>query len=425
MSERLYPEKNKADMLNVLRFIAFMMIFLLHAKAFIPVNWNENCSGAWLLYTPAWAGTWIFFMLSGYGVGAGFYSGKYECSINGVAKFYIKRITSIVPIYWFWVVTVAIFVKPEILMPSLEHFGYLVKLLLFCYQEEFFSAEFGLGWYMTTLLRLYLAAPFGYLLLRRLVKTKKQIYCALFMIISVGFVARCLMGYHIAVTGNGSWSPNIYKPFYFNFDIFFSGMLLNQLKEYKSNIAYVHKKVGRGLSMAALLLLILINSRIYYDYAYGISDYLNIYCYVFPSVYIAAVAFFIYYFEIYRDFIQTKLEIGQLRKNFLRLFDYFNKIQFPIYLFHSSVLLCLAGAYNETSYMKLCRMFLVPLNKTNFAIGCLYTFSALLLSIGWSLIVYNINVLKGVGRIRTNLQKIDYSAVYRKGIQILQQMFPV
>ena len=72
MSERLYPEKNKVDMLNVLRFIAFMIIFLLHAKAFIPVNWNENCSVAWVLYTPAWAGTWIFFMLSGYGVGAGY-----------------------------------------------------------------------------------------------------------------------------------------------------------------------------------------------------------------------------------------------------------------------------------------------------------------------------------------------------------------
>ena len=425
MSERLYPEKNKVDMLNVLRFIAFMIIFFLHAKAFIPVNWNENCSVAWVLYTPAWAGTWIFFMLSGYGVGAGYYSGKYECSINGVVEFYIKRITSIVPIYWFWVITVAIFVKPEILMPSLEHFGYLVKLLLFNYQEEFYSAEFGLGWYMTTLLRLYLVAPFGYILLRRFVRTKKQTYCALVIIISAGLVARCLMGYHIAVTGNGNWSPNIYKPFYFNFDIFFFGLLLNKLKEYKSDMSYIHKKIGRGLSITALLLLILINSRIYYDYAYGISDYLNIYCYIFPSVYIVSVAFYIYYFEIYKDCIQTKLEFKQLKKNFVRIFDYFQKIQYPLYLFHSSILLCLAGAYNETNYLNLCKIFLVPQDKTNFAIGCLYTFSALILSIGWSSIVHNINVSKGVGRIKAYLQKIDYSAVCRNGIRILRQMFPV
>ena len=425
MGEKIYPEKNKVDMLNVLRFLAFMIIFMLHTKGFIPVNWNENCSKAWLFYTPAWAGTWIFFMLSGYGVGAGFYSGKYETSLDGVVHYYIKRIASILPLYWFWIITVAIFVKPEILMPSMEHFGYLLKLFFFNYQEEFFSAEFGLGWYMTTLIRLYLVAPFGYLLLRKLVKSKKQTCFALILIVLIGFVARCLMGYHIAVTGEGNWSPDIYKPFYFNFDIFFSGMLLNQLKEYRGEISYVHKTMGRLISMLALLLLVGINSYIYYDYAYGRSNYLNIYCYVFPSVYIILVAFYIYYFEIQKDFKQTKLTVGQLKKNVMRIFDYFHKIQFPIYLFHSSILLCLANAYDKTIYEKICKMLLIPQDKYNFVIGCLYTMFAFILSVVWAVVVHKMIQSQKKSNIRICLENKDYS-IYGKKILIgLRNIFPI
>lgn len=425
MTERLYAEKNKVDMLNILRFIAFIIIFLLHAKAFIPVNWNENCGKAWLLYTPAWAGTWIFFMLSGYGVGAGFYSGKYECSINGVFDYYIRRVFSVLPIYWFWVFTVAIFVKPEILMPSMEHFEYLAKLLFFNYQEEFYSAEFGLGWYMTTLMRLYFVGPFGYILLQRFVKTKNQTYCALVVLVSVGFIARCLMGYHIAVTGKGNWSPSIYKPFYFNLDIFFSGMLMNKLKEFKSDMTYVHRKIGGSMSILALISLIIFNSHLYYDYAYGISDYLNIYCYVFPSIYIILTAFYINYFELHKDYVQTKLTMKEMKKNFMRIFDYFKKIQFPLYLFHSSILLCLASAYNEKIYMNFCRLFRIPQQKYNFAIGCLYTLNAFIVSICWSVIVHNISDSKCFRKFQSFLYDIDYSAAYRKTMHILQQMFPV
>lgn len=255
-------EKNKVDMLNILRFVAFMMIFLLHTKGFIPVKWNENCGKAWMLYTPAWAGTWIFFLLSGYGIGAGFYSGKYKMSVNGIAHFYLRRITAVLPIYWFWIFTIAIFVKPEILQLSVEHITYLLKLFFFDYQEEFYSAEFGLGWYMTTLMRLYLVAPLGFFILRKTISSKRQTLLALILIILAGFVARCFMGYHIAVTGKGNWSPNIYKPFYYNFDIFFSGMLLNQLKDHKKEVSQRHKTAGRIIAILALLLLMLVNCHI-------------------------------------------------------------------------------------------------------------------------------------------------------------------
>lgn len=418
-------EKNKVDMLNILRFVAFMMIFLLHTKGFIPVKWNENCGKAWMLYTPAWAGTWIFFLLSGYGIGAGFYSGKYKMSVNGIAHFYLRRITAVLPIYWFWIFTIAIFVKPEILQLSVEHITYLLKLFFFDYQEEFYSAEFGLGWYMTTLMRLYLVAPLGFFILRKTISSKRQTLLALILIILAGFVARCFMGYHIAVTGKGNWSPNIYKPFYYNFDIFFSGMLLNQLKDHKKEVSQRHKTAGRIIAILALLLLVLVNCHIYYDYAYGKSDYLNVYCYVFPSVYIGLTAFYIYYFEIQRDYRQTKLTMVQCKKNWMRIFDYFQKIQFPIYLFHSAILLCLADAYDKTFYKGLCKALLIPKSKYNFAIGCLYTLFAFVISVIWAILVQQMFAGVKKSKFRSYLEQIDYSVSTKKMVYVLQRVFPL
>lgn len=223
-------EKNKVDMLNFLRFLAFMMIFLLHTKLFIPVYWNDNFQFAWLFYTPAWAGTWIFFILSGYGVGCGFCSGKYELSLKGVFRFYARRILAVLPIYYFFVFAIAIFIVPEILIPTKEHIIYLLKLLLFNYHAEFYGTEYGLAWYMTTLMRLYLVAPIGYFLIKNLIKTKATIYLSLILIIVLGFSERCFMEHYISLTGRGNWSDNIYTPFYFNIDLFFSGMLMSQFK---------------------------------------------------------------------------------------------------------------------------------------------------------------------------------------------------
>lgn len=424
MRVREYPEKNKVDMLNVLRFTAFMMIFLLHAKTFIPVKWNENSSIAWILYTPAWAGTWIFFMLSGYGIGAGFYLGKYDLSINGILHYYIKRIFSILPIYWFWIIAVSFFIKPEILIPSKEHMVFLLKLFFFDYQEEFFSAEYGLGWYMTTLIRLYLVAPFGYLLLQKLVKSKRSIYLVLTTILLVGVWGRCMMGYHISTSGEGDWSSNVYKPFYYNFDIFFSGMLLNYLKDYK-------KRESRGRYMRKHIIVLLlyvfiaINSNIYYNFVYGKSNYMNLYCYIFPSIYIILIAIYIFYFDIQKKFQPTKLTFLQLKNNYMRIFDYFQKIQFPAYLFHSSVLLCISTVYEEESYVKICNWLLISEDKYNFAAGCVYTLICFIICIIWAIVIHEI--FKGMrkGRVRVYLEEINYGYLKDKVINVLQVIFPL
>lgn len=294
-------KQNKVDMLNFMRFLAFISIFLLHAKIFIPVKWNENFKHAWLLYTPAWAGTWMFFILSGYGIGCGFYSGKYELTLKGIIHYYIKRIISIVPLYYFYLFLIIIFITPEIMFPTKENITYILKLFLFNYKGEFYNIELGLAWYVTTLMGLYLVAPLGYYLLKKIVKSKKMVYLGLIIIIIIGFSTRNCIRYYIESTGKGNWSDDIYTPFYCNLDLFFSGMLLNQLKEY-IHVGELRGKLSRISALLGLLFLIATNSYIYYI---GGEHYLELYRYVFPSIYIVVCIFYIYCFDVIKMYSST------------------------------------------------------------------------------------------------------------------------
>lgn len=53
--------ENKVDVLNVIRCVAILSVFMLHAKLFSPGDWHLGIHYPWLTYTPAWAGVWIFF----------------------------------------------------------------------------------------------------------------------------------------------------------------------------------------------------------------------------------------------------------------------------------------------------------------------------------------------------------------------------
>lgn len=82
--------------------------------------------------------------------------------------------------------------------------------------------------------------------------------------------------------------------------------------------------------------------------------------------------------------------MNELKSNPVRIFDYFQKIQFPIYLFHSTILMKLANVYNEDFYGSLCMLLKIPESKRSVVIGCLYTLMAFIVSIIWATVVYMI-----------------------------------
>lgn len=371
-------KKNTFDRLNLLRICAFFMIFLLHAKIFIPCIWYENVDWAWILYTPAWAGVWIFFVLSGYGIGAGFYLSKYKLTGKGVLKYYYKRLLKILPLYWLYLGINLLFITPEYLLPGRDSTSKIVKLLIFNYREEFDSIYFGLAWYLSTLIKLYFIAPIIFFVLRYFLEKMNYFWIVYILLLIVGMGGRIAMGYHISLTGIGDWSYNIYKPWYFNLDLFFCGFILNELR---FNTKITNKKSIPFLPWIFLLCLVLINCKIYFNASYLGGDAMNIYCYIFPTIYLLLISFFIVNYDICRKNDISSLSKKSIKENKARIIDAFSKILMPLYLFHSTILLCVQKGYQESWYLKLTNTLQIPPQYTNFAIGCFFTFIALILTI--------------------------------------------
>jgi peptidoglycan/LPS O-acetylase OafA/YrhL len=369
-------KKNTFDRLNLLRIFAFLMIFLLHVKMFVPVTWYENVKFAWILFTPAWAGVWIFFILSGYGIGHGFYKNIYELSPKGILKYYYRRLIKIVPIYWAYLFIVTLFLKPDYLLPGTNTVSRLLSLFLFSYQEEFDSLYYGLAWYLSTLIRLYLIAPVIYFLIKRYLTGKKYFWPLFIALFFFGILFRISMGYHIFITGSGSWAPDIYMPFYFNLDLYFGGFILNELKSRQFKMKSL--KVVPWLFFGGL---VLYNSYIYYFANYFGVGNLNIYCYILPSAYLIVVCWLIFNYDILRNYSDTPLNVIELKKNKWRIIDYFAKLQMPLYLFHSTILLLMKNGYSESWYIKVVSMLHIPEKYHNFFIGCIFTAFSLVYSV--------------------------------------------
>lgn len=423
----MLPMENRIDKLNLLRVITFLCIFLRHAKFFMPVPWNE-VTGAWLLYTPAWAGVWIFFILSGYGIGAGFYSEKYSPSINGIMQYYIKRLGKIVPLYWFYLFVVALFITPGILMPTREHIDQLLSLFFFNYQEEFASLQFGLAWYLTTLVRLYFLAPFFFIIAKRWITTSKRTILAICILIITGFLARVGMGYHISLTDGLVWEEDIYKPFYFNLDMFYTGFLLSALKKQQNRRR--PSFIWKAGIFILLIEVLVYNSRIYYyGSILGVPNLMEIYEYILPTVYIVVVCGCIYIFDVMQDPRYSPVDLTALKGNPARVVDLFPRIQFPMYLFHSTVLLCMLNGYDDALFSYYTDILHVAEPYRNFAKSCLFTAEAFFFSLLLAVTVSCLFRTKGESPLMRKLMDFPYDDVAHKIKQIiiggLRKLFPL
>ncbi len=379
--------KNRVNKLNVLRVVAFLMVFMLHAKIFIPVQWNMGMENiAWLFYTPGWAAVWIFVILSGYGIGSGFTSEKYELSRKGIGQFYLKRIYAIVPLYYIYLLFIITFIKPDLLLPSITNLKQLLSLFLFNYHADFLSIEFGLAWYLTLLMRLYFLAPFIAYFIKKIITKRWHITLLLILVVCMGFILRITLAHYIEYMG-GNWSANVYVPVYCNLDLFIGGFLVSLYKKYPSMQSNKKQILYKILSPIFLVCLILYNCRIYYDASYNGGTGLDIYCYVLPSVYLVFVSIYIFAFEINKSYQSSALTVESIKKNPLRIFDALAKIQMSLYLFHSTILYVLQLNFIEEQYLVIGNYLGASSENYGFIIGGIFTFIALLITIVFSIVI--------------------------------------
>ncbi|BAZ38640.1 O-acetyltransferase OatA [Calothrix sp. NIES-4101] len=162
-SQYLKDSKNDLDALLALRGFACLMVVIHHCER--PRN-SITYSGydfSWVIFSHGAVAVWIFFCLSGYLMGKAFYSGRYTVDVKGIINFWYNRALRIIPLYYFVILILSIFVYTDIL--KMTNWGYFVRLLSFTYQPLFHAQSLPFNealWSLSTEVQFYLLVPFIY-----------------------------------------------------------------------------------------------------------------------------------------------------------------------------------------------------------------------------------------------------------------------
>lgn len=253
MHSSAFPSLPKAlDPLLTLRAYACMCVLLGHSflLAFPPAGLKAAIRGH-VFYThflpEPWVGVWIFFTLSGYLMGKGFFFGRYQTTTLGAASFYRNRLLRILPMYFAATLLVAAFAKPEFFYP--RHIFNAINLLgFFDFVGDPVVPNQAL-WSVGTELEFYLFVPFLFILLRGVLTRTGSIFFAYFFLISLGLETRVLVWRYLP--------ENIYGgSFLGNFDFFFCGFTLSALMPLWSDHARGRHRLAVGLAGLAIYYMI-------------------------------------------------------------------------------------------------------------------------------------------------------------------------
>jgi peptidoglycan/LPS O-acetylase OafA/YrhL len=319
----IYKQRNA---LNVIRIIAAMMVFMLHCAAF------ETDLGllltkyklSFLVFPSAWGGVWIFFIVGGYLAGLGFMQGRYELTISGIKRYYIRRIQkTVVPSIIYILLCVAL-VYPEFIcnLPIV-----LFRLVFFSYYGAPGVDGIGATWYVSQLLFFYFISPLLACICLKLKEKENNVG----IIIIIAFLAVLGLLYrHYGVKTGLDWKSRIYTPWYGNIDLFLSGFFLAFVK--RNNNKHL-----QPISDVVIAVLIVVNS--YFNRLTNLGDpNAAVVCmYYFQSLYLLAVLFFLYSHSDDSPVVNEKEDYG-VKGKVVVFVEYAAGFVFEFYLFHSLVL---------------------------------------------------------------------------------------
>lgn len=363
--ERLF--KNRIDIFNFLRALAFLCVFITHSRIVISANlpaFKNPAAWNWLAYTPAWIAMGMFFLISGYLLGKGFYNGKYKCDLNGIFSFYITRLIRILPMYLFFLLIFLLFISPKWFF--IHNWQEILPLFTFTYNGKPGGGNsLGALWFISTIFQLYLLAPLVYKYIFS--KIKKFNILILFLIILGGLAYRL-----IAFKMGLDWYKQIYVPSWANLDFFFAGMLMNSIT--KDSMDNILKKWLRPISLIVLLILVI---HLMFLYAGKHYTFLRYYA---PSVFILLYAIIFYAWDSKNRIYSSALTFSNILKNPLRIVDCIGILSFGAYLYHGEILAIMPKLIHNP------KIFSEPLSNCTSLIYT-YTFTIIALFI-WTSILY-------------------------------------
>src|ERR1700756_5642449 len=150
--------RRDTDWLLLIRGSACVLVFIMHGGIIFKHDFTFSHSRwAWILQAPASLGMILFFTLSGYLMGKGFYTGKYDLSRSGVTLYLRNRFLRIFPLMFVVGLLLIIWQAPQVL--ATPQIG--VRLLLFEFNGTGGDGADTLGvfWSLSAEWQYYLVVP--------------------------------------------------------------------------------------------------------------------------------------------------------------------------------------------------------------------------------------------------------------------------
>ncbi len=301
---------------DLIRIIATMMVFMLHTLVFTNTLFAQSIEKKFFFfYTPAWAGVWIFLILSGYLIGKSYRSRRYLLDRpKDVFIFYLTRVVKIgIPTFFF------VFLCCVLLYPSYcsEYKMVIIKILTFTFNGENGVNGIGATWYVSTIMQLYLLAPFIIVAFNKISGSKwaTAIELVTFITIGLGLCNRLLL-YNRGL----DWNTYIYTLSLSNLDLFISGIALSYIE--------IDRPVKKWAGIVSWILFLIVTGVNTYLYYMSTAFSMFIYQYIFPSVYILSIGTVI--------LCNQNMRINNT--TIKRIVNWFSNISFQFYLWHSLIL---------------------------------------------------------------------------------------
>jgi peptidoglycan/LPS O-acetylase OafA/YrhL len=219
--------RRDTDWLLLVRGLACGLVYIMHSGIVFHHDFSYGHSQwAWILYSPAWLGIVLFFALSGYLMGKGFYTGKYDLSRSGVTLYLRNRFLRIFPLMFVVGLFATIWQTPELLRKPQIY----ARMVLFGFNGDNAPGAVGPFWSLSTEWQFYLLVPAAFaiaLAVARLITPTPKVLLpvATLLVLSLGFVIRQYQWIHHG--GAASWNAYIFPSLFGNIDIFLLGFLTN------------------------------------------------------------------------------------------------------------------------------------------------------------------------------------------------------
>ncbi len=337
--------KNKVDALLIFRGFACLNVVLCHViGGFQPGLSLVSLGGfdlTWLIRTTGALGVWLFFILSGYLMGKGFYTKRYSPNFRSSCRFYLNRFLRIYPLYVVSIFTVWA-LNFRTFPVNAETLRTLLHLLCFGYYGNTPFPN-SLLWTISTEFRFYLLVPFVFIAAGLLVKDIKTFIAMMAAILLAGIAYR--FDIYIKYFGDTDfyvqWIHRAYIPLKGNLDMFLSGFFLNFLVQHRKTRKDASVAAGRLRKLAALFafvaMFVFYNFISYRAQLFMTPVYAPVFFIFMQTIVILAACFLIYQFETKTNYRVPAVQWSHLTTNPLRGLEIFGVLTYGIYIWHMPV----------------------------------------------------------------------------------------